>query len=65
MNYEQFGSDIIQLVGGQDNITGLEHCVTRLRFTLKDKSKADTDGLKALKGVMGIVNAKHPSFLLL
>lgn len=59
MNYEQFGSDIIQLVGGQDNITGLEHCVTRLRFTLKDKSKADTDGLKALKGVMGIVNAKQ------
>ena len=59
MNYEQFGEDIVRLVGGEDNISGLEHCVTRLRFTLKDKSKADTDGLKGLKGVLGIVDTKQ------
>lgn len=59
MNYEQFSDDIVRLVGGKDNVISLEHCVTRLRFTLKDKSLADTKGVEELKGVMGIVNAKQ------
>lgn len=59
MDYEQFGKDIIRLVGGKENISGLEHCVTRLRFTLNDKAKADTNELKKMKGVLGIVDAKQ------
>ena len=59
MDYKQFGDDVVRLVGGKENVIGLEHCVTRLRFTLKDKSQADIDGLKALKGVMGVVNGKQ------
>lgn len=59
MNYEQFGDEIVRLVGGKENVSSLEHCVTRLRFTLKDKTKADTDGLKRLKGVLGIVDTKQ------
>lgn len=59
MNYEQFGKDIVQIVGGKENISSLEHCVTRLRFTLKDKTKADTDGLKRMNKVLGIVDAKQ------
>lgn len=59
MDYKQFGDTIIQMIGGADNVTSLEHCMTRLRFSLKDAGKADTDGLKKLKGVMGVVNAKQ------
>ena len=59
MNYEQFGDEIIRLVGGAENVIQLEHCVTRLRFTLKDKSKADAAALKETKGVLGVVDAKQ------
>lgn len=59
MNYEEFGDKIVSLVGGRENISGLEHCVTRLRFTLKDKTLANTEELKSMKGVMGIVDAKQ------
>ena len=33
------------------------HCATRLRFTLKDVSKVDTETLKKTKGVMSVINA--------
>lgn len=59
MDYKQFGDDVVRLVGGKENVIGLEHCVTRLRFTLKDKSQADIEALKELKGVMGVVNGKQ------
>lgn len=59
MDYKQFGDDVVRLVGGKENVIGLEHCVTRLRFTLKDKSQADIEALKALKGVMGVVDGKQ------
>ncbi len=59
MDYKQFGDDVVRLVGGKENVIGLEHCVTRLRFTLKDKSLADIDAIKSLKGVMGVVNGKQ------
>ena len=56
MNYKNLAEEIIRLVGGEDNITSLVHCATRLRFNLKDESKADTAKLKATKGVMGVVS---------
>lgn len=49
--------DIVNLVGGKDNVISLIHCVTRLRFKLKDESKADDDKIKHLKGVMGVAHA--------
>ena len=55
MNYKELAEKILQLVGGEENITSLVHCATRLRFTLKDESKAQTDKIKKLKGVMGAV----------
>ena len=39
-NYEELARDILENVGGEENVTGLRHCVTRLRFNLKDESKA-------------------------
>ncbi|MEI5991026.1 hypothetical protein A5881_002559 [Enterococcus termitis] len=45
---------IIMLVGGEENISSLTHCVTRLRFNLKNESKAQTKVLEELEGVMGV-----------
>lgn len=54
MDFEKLADIILDGVGGEDNITALTHCATRLRFTLKDESKADESLLKAAKGVLGI-----------
>lgn len=57
MNYNELAGKILKLIGGKENITGLTHCATRLRFNLKDESLARTDELKKVKGVMGVVNS--------
>ncbi len=44
---------IVALVGGEENISMLSHCMTRLRFILKDESKADIEGLEEMKLVKG------------
>ncbi|MDI9518618.1 MAG: PTS transporter subunit EIIB, partial [Bacillota bacterium] len=44
--YEKLASDIIKNVGGKENINSVFHCVTRLRFSLKDESKANDDFFK-------------------
>lgn len=59
MDYKAFGDQVVRLIGGKENVVSLEHCVTRLRFTLKDNEKADTEAIKALKGVMGVVDGKQ------
>lgn len=56
-DYTDLATDIVAHVGGKENISSLKHCVTRLRFGLKDESKADTDYLKALEGVVTVVQA--------
>ena len=56
-DYTELAKDIVAHVGGKDNISKLVHCVTRLRFTLKDESKADTDYLMERDGVVTIVKA--------
>ncbi len=54
-NIEKTTSTIIEKVGGVENISMVEMCVTRLRFKLKDKNKADTEGLKKVDGVLSVV----------
>lgn len=54
-NYSQLATEIIANVGGSENVTKVIHCITRLRFTLKDKDKADTAAIEALPGVAGAV----------
>ena len=46
---------ILQRVGGAENVTGLVHCMTRLRFNLKDESIVDDEAVKKTKGVMGVM----------
>ena len=50
-DYEPLARTIVELVGGAQNIGSLTHCVTRLRFVLKDNGKVKTDELKATPGV--------------
>ncbi|WP_130892215.1 beta-glucoside-specific PTS transporter subunit IIABC [Fusobacterium ulcerans] len=54
-NYDQLAKEIVFLIGGEDNIVNLTHCVTRLRFKLKDETKTDENSLSKLKGVISIV----------
>ena len=56
-DYDALADAIIQKVGGQGNVSHLEHCSTRLRFTIRDDSKVDMDGLKKTPGVLGVVRA--------
>ena len=55
MNYQELGDKILTLVGGKENVSGLTHCATRLRFNLKGEGKAQTDALKKTPGVLGVV----------
>ncbi|WP_373166574.1 beta-glucoside-specific PTS transporter subunit IIABC [Agathobaculum sp. Marseille-P7918] len=54
-NYKQTATDVLRLVGGEKNVAQLEHCSTRLRFTLADPAKADVAALKKTPGVMGVI----------
>lgn len=56
MNYENLAKSILEKIGGEKNISNLTHCATRLRFNLKDKSKAETESIKNIEGVMGVVD---------
>ncbi len=57
MNYKNLAETILKHVGEEDNIASLTHCATRLRFNLKDEKKADTNTLKATKGIIGVVSS--------
>lgn len=57
MDYKRLAEQILELVGGKENVSGLVHCATRLRFNLKDESKAQTDALKKTKGVVGVAKS--------
>ncbi|KHD36151.1 PTS beta-glucoside transporter subunit IIABC [Clostridium acetobutylicum] len=57
MKYEKLAKDIIENVGGKENVNSLTHCITRLRFKLKDESKANTDVLKNMDGVVTVIKS--------
>ena len=59
MEKQQVVEKIMEYVGGKENIENAWHCMTRLRFDLKDRSLVKEDEIKALDGVMGIQYAKE------
>ncbi|MEK4072352.1 beta-glucoside-specific PTS transporter subunit IIABC [Paenibacillus sp. FSL M7-0656] len=56
-NYDQLAKDILSRVGGRENVNSVFHCVTRLRFKLKDESVAKTEELKNLPGVITVMQS--------
>ena len=55
--YEKLAKEILENVGGKENINSLTHCITRLRFRLKDESKANDEALKNNPGVVTVMKS--------
>ena len=55
--YENLAKEILENVGGKENINSLTHCITRLRFRLKDESKANDEALKNNPGVITVMKS--------
>ena len=55
--YQALAQSIVNYVGGEENVLSLTHCITRLRFKLKDESAAATKEIEALDGVMTVVQS--------
>lgn len=55
--YHELAKEIIKNVGGKENVLGLVHCITRLRFTLKDETRANDEVLKKMDGVVTVMKS--------
>lgn len=55
MDYNKLGKEILQAVGAPDNVASISHCVTRVRFVLKDEAKAEDETVRNLNGVLQLV----------
>lgn len=55
MDYATTAKEILAKVGGESNIVSVNHCMTRLRLTLKDESLVSDEQVKAIKGVVGVM----------
>lgn len=56
MDYSRLAREIVDHVGGKENITSVTHCFTRLRLVLKDRKLADKDQVSRLEGVISVVD---------
>ncbi|KQU07145.1 PTS beta-glucoside transporter subunit IIABC [Rhodococcus sp. Leaf7] len=57
IDHKTLASDILEGVGGTSNVDSVIHCATRLRFKLRDSTRADTERIKALPGVLAVMKA--------
>lgn len=57
MKYEGLAKVIVEKVGGEENINSLTHCITRLRFQLKDSKKANTEYLKNMDEIVTVMES--------
>ena len=53
MNFPKIAEQVIEKLGGKNNIATAAHCATRLRIVLNDESKVDKEGIEAIEGVKG------------
>jgi sucrose PTS system EIIBCA or EIIBC component len=56
LSVEELAEKIFAASGGMDNVESVNHCMTRVRMTVRDHDKVDQQGLKDIPGVMGVVN---------
>jgi len=57
VDFDVLATDIIKNIGGAENVDNVIHCITRVRFYLKDESKANDEVIKNLNGVLDIAKA--------
>ena len=57
MKNRELADIIIEHVGGEDNISSVAHCMTRLRLKIKDSSNVQMESLKDVDGIMGVVDS--------
>ncbi|URZ01638.1 beta-glucoside-specific PTS transporter subunit IIABC [Clostridium felsineum] len=55
MDYSIVSKEILEKIGGEDNVISVTHCMTRLRFVLKNENNISDDEVKKIKGVMGVM----------
>lgn len=55
--YNELAKDIVKNIGGRENVISLTHCITRLRFKLKDESIAKDDVLKNMSGIVTVMKS--------
>lgn len=55
--YDDLARSILENVGGAENVASVAHCITRVRFKLKDESRANTAKIETLKGVIQVIQA--------
>ena len=58
MTNAEIAKNLVELVGGKDNIKSVANCMTRCRLELRDYSKADIEKIKKSEGALGVVNAE-------
>ena len=61
MDYKVIARDILENVGGAENVKDVSHCFTRLRLVLRDNSKANKDVVEKLEGVIQVVISGYRS----
>ena len=57
MDYKRIAEEVLESIGGKDNVYGNATCMTRLRITVKDKVAVDVGRIKKIEGVLGIVES--------
>ncbi len=55
--YQELAKEIVKQVGGKDNVISLTHCITRLRFKLKDENIANDEVIKGMDGVVTVMKS--------
>ncbi len=55
MDFKKLAIEVLEKVGGKENVANVVHCITRLRFTLRDDKKADREAVKKINGVISVV----------
>lgn len=55
--FEPLACEVVEVVGGPDNISTITHCATRLRFVVKDAQKADIKKTESIDGVITAIKS--------
>src|SRR5699024_6492369 len=56
MNNKELATQIVQHMGGENNIRNLNNCLTRLRIEVKNRSHIDHEALKQVDGVLSVID---------